>query len=196
MKYILGKKIEMVQIFNEEGKVVPVTLIEAGPCFVLEKKTKEKDKYTAFKIGFEKLKEKKVKKPQKNTPYRYIKEFEENGQDLKVGDKIDISIFEAGEKVKVSGLCKGKGFAGAVKKWGFHGRNSSHGTKHEERTIGSVGCRFPQRVIKGKKMPGRMGFNRVTVKNLKIAKLDINNNIIAVKGAVPGSRGTLLEIRS
>lgn len=196
MKYILGKKIEMVQIFNEEGKVVPVTLIEAGPCFVLEKKTEEKDKYTAFKIGFEKLKEKKVKKPQKNTPYRYIKEFEENGQDLKVGDKIDISIFEAGEKVKVSGLCKGKGFAGAVKKWGFHGRNSSHGTKHEERTIGSVGCRFPQRVIKGKKMPGRMGFNRVTVKNLKIAKLDINNNIIAVKGAVPGSRGTLLEIRS
>lgn len=179
----------MTQMFDEKKNVIPVTLIEAGPCFVLQVKTNEKDKYEAIQIGFEKLE--KVKKSQK--PYRHIKEFRSK-EELKAGDKIDVSIFEPGEKIKISGISKGKGFAGAVKKWGFHGRNATHGTKHEERTIGSVGSMFPQRVIKGKKMPGRMGFERITIKNLKIAKVDLKNNIIAVKGAVPGKRGTLLEI--
>lgn len=178
-------------MFNEKNNIVPITLIEAGPCFVLQVKTKEKDKYEAVKIGLEKLKDKKVKKPQKDTPFRYIVEFSAK-DGYKLGDKIEASIFEKGEKVKISGISKGKGYAGAVKKWGFHGRNATHGTKHEERTIGSTGCRFPQRVIKGKKMPGRMGTDRITVKNLKIEKID--NNIIAVRGAVPGRRGALLEI--
>ncbi len=202
MKFILGKKIEMTQMFDEKGRVIPVTLIEAGPCYVAQIMAKEKDKYEAIQIGFEKLKDKKVKKPQKKKPYRYIKEFrnkeqrtKNKEQELKVGDKIDVSIFKEGDKVKISGISKGKGFAGVVKRWGFHGQTATHGTKHEERTIGSVGSAFPQRVIKGKKMPGRMGTERVTVKNLKIVKVDVENNLIAIKGAVPGRRGTLLEIR-
>ena len=195
MKFILGKKIEMSQMFDEEGNVIPVTLIEAGPCYITQIKTKEKDKYEAIQIGLENLKEKKIKKPQKDRPYRYLKEFKMQKSKFKIGDKIDVSIFKEGDKVKISGISKGKGFAGAVKRWGFHGRPSTHGTKHEERTIGSTGCRFPQRVVKGRKMPGRMGTERVTVKNLKIVQVDSENNLIAVKGAIPGKRGTLLEIR-
>jgi len=112
-----------------------------------------------------------------------------------VGDVFDVSVFEEGDSVKVSGISKGKGFQGGVKRHGFHGRNATHGVKHEERTLGSVGSAYPQRVIKGRKMPGRMGYDRVTVKNLKIVKIDKENNLIVVKGAVPGHRGTLLEIR-
>jgi large subunit ribosomal protein L3 len=198
MKFILGKKIKMTQMFDEKKNVIPVTLIEAGPCFVLQAKTKEKDKYEAFQIGFEKLEDKKVKKPQKSKPYKHVKEFSARGGSVldgkTIGDKIDVSIFEKGDKVKISGISKGKGYAGAVKRWGFHGRNATHGTKHEERTIGSTGSRFPQRVIKGRKMPGRMGSERISVKNLKIEKIDLKNNIMAVRGAVPGRKGTLLEI--
>lgn len=198
MKFILGKKLEMSQIFNEKGNFVPITLIEAGPCFVTQIRTKEKDKYEAIQIGFEKLvKEKKIKKTQKKKPYRYLREFraDVDVSKYKEGDKIDISVFKEGDLVKISGITKGKGFAGAVKRWGFAGKPATHGTKHEERGIGSIGSRYPQRVIKGRKMPGRMGAERVTVKNLKIAKVDPENNLIAVKGAVPGRRGTLLEIR-
>jgi len=195
MKFILGKKIEMSQIFDEKGNVIPVTLIKAGPCYITQIKTKEKDKYESVQIGFEKLKEKKVKKPQKDRPYRYLREFKSQISNLKIEDKIDVSVFQEGDIVKISGISKGKGFAGGVKKWGFHGQSATHGTKHEERTIGSIGSAFPQRVIKGKKMPGRMGTERVTVKNLKIAKIDPENNIIMIKGAIPGRRGTLLEIR-
>ena len=189
MKFILGKKIEMSQIFDEKGNVIPVTLIEAGPCFVTQIKEK------SVQIGFEKLKEKKIKKPQRDRPYRYLREFKIQNSKFKIGDKVDVSVFKEGDVVKISGISKGKGFAGGVKRWGFHGRSPTHGTKHEERTIGSVGSRFPQRVIKGKRMPGRMGSERITIKNLKIVKLDVEKNIIAVKGAVPGRPGTLLEIR-
>ena len=182
-------------MFDEKKNVIPITLVEAGPCFVLQVKTKEKDGYESTQIGFEKLKEKRVKKPAQNKPYRYIKESKVGTQELKVGDRVDLTSFEEGEKVIISSVSKGKGFAGAVKKWGFHGRNASHGVKHEERTIGSVGSAFPQRVIKGKKMPGRMGADRTTVKGLKISKIDLENNILAVKGAVPGRKGTLLEIK-
>lgn len=193
--FILGKKIEMSQIFDEKGNVIPVTLVEAGPCFIVQIKTKEKDDYEAIQIGFEKLKDKKITKNKKSKPYKYIKEFKSDNLNYKQGDKIDISVFKEGDKVKISGVSKGKGFAGAVKRWGFHGRGASHGVKHEERTIGSTGCRFPQRVIKGKKMPGRAGSERITIKNLKIVKIDLENNLLAIKGAVPGRRGTLLEIR-
>jgi len=201
MKFILGKKIEMTQIFDENGKVIPVTLIEAGPCPVLQIKEKEgKDGYNAVQIGFEKLKDKKVKKPQKSKPYRHIKEFrikdfEKQKIDLKTGAVIDVSIFEEGDVVKVSGISKGKGFQGIIKRHKFHRKPASHGTKHEERAMGSVGPSYPERVIKGRKMPGRMGGERRTVKNLRIVKVDKENNLIAVKGAVPGRRGTLLEIQ-
>ena len=201
MKFILGLKFGMSQIFDERGNQIPVTLIEAGSCEVTQIKTKEKDGYQAIQLGFKKIeKPKKIKKPQAQKPYRYLREFKNppaGEGEFKVGDKIDASIFQEGDIVKVSGLSKGKGFAGAVKRWGFKGRLSvTHGTKHELRTLGSVGSSFPERVIKGRKMPGRMGFERITVKNLKVVKVDKENNLLAVKGAVPGRRGTLLEVKS
>ena len=194
MKFILGRKIEMSQIFKDD-KVIPVTLITAGPCFVTQIKKKDKDGYESLQIGFEELKSKKVKKPQKNKPYRFLREFKNNEKQLKIGDKIDVSIFKEGDKAKISGISKGKGFQGAVKRWGFSGRNATHGVKHDHRTVGSVGAAGPEKVFKGKKMPGRMGTERITVKNLEIMKIDPENNLLAVKGAVPGRRGTLLEIR-
>ena len=194
--FILGKKLEMTQVFREDGTVVPVTLISAGPCWVLQIKNKEKDGYSAVQIGLEKLKQNKTKKVLAKKPFRFQREFQDDISKYKVGDKIDVSVFKEGDKVKISGISKGKGFQGAVKRWGFHGRNASHGVKHEERTLGSVGSSFPERVIKGKKMPGRMGGRRITVKNLEIVKIDKEHNLLAVKGAIPGRRGTLLEIKS
>lgn len=196
MKYILAKKIEMTQIFDEEGKVIPVTLVEAGPCKILQVKNKDTDGYEAVQIGFEPLKEKKVTKSIKNRPFRHVKEFRIEGSESKEGDEISVSIFKEGEKVKVSGISKGKGFQGGVKRWGFAGKSATHGVKHEHRTIGSVGSATPARVTKGKKMPGRTGTDRITVKNLEIKKIDPIKNIIAIKGAIPGRRGTLLEIRA
>jgi len=177
----------MTQIW-EKDKVIPVTLIEAGPCFVTQILEQ------SIQLGFEKLKDKKIKKSRKKAPYRYVKEFKTEDE-LKVGDEINVDVFKIGDKVKVSGISKGKGFQGGVKRWGFSGFGKSHGVKHGERRIGSIGSAFPQRVFKGKKMPGRMGSDRITVKNLKIVKIDKDNNLIAVKGAVPGRRGTLVEIK-
>jgi large subunit ribosomal protein L3 len=193
MKFIIGRKLGMSQIFDEEGKIIPITLIEAGPCEVVQIKNKEKDGYESFQLGFEK-KEKKIKKTETKKPFKVLREFKD-GEELKVGDKIDVSSFKEGEKVKISGITKGKGFQGGVKRWGFAGKGASHGVKHDHRRIGSVGGAYPQRVVKGKKMPGRMGYERMTVKNLKIVKIDPDNNLISVKGAVPGRRGTLLEIK-
>ncbi len=209
MKFILGLKLGMAQVFDEKGNVIPVTLIEAGPCIVTQIKTQElrsvakndlqnkKDGYKAVQIGLQELKEKKVKKTQKQKPFRYLREFrgDIDISKYKEGDKIDVSIFQEGDTVKAAGLSKGKGFAGVVKRWGFHGRPATHGTKHELRTPGSIGSAFPERVIKGKKMAGRMGYERITVKNLKIVKVDKENNLLVIKGALPGRRGTLLEIR-
>ncbi|MDP2820794.1 MAG: 50S ribosomal protein L3 [bacterium] len=200
-KFILGKKIEMTQIFEGE-KVIPVTLIKAGPCFITQIKTKDKDGYQAVQIAFDEIKKlgKAVLGQMRGLgKFRYLKEFRakqpaENS--FKVGDKIDVSVFQIGDKVSVIGVSKGKGFQGGVKRWGFSGRNATHGVKHEHRTIGSVGMRFPQRVIKGRRMPGRMGVERVTIKNLKIIKIDKENNLFAIEGAVPGARGTLLEIKT
>lgn len=195
--FILGKKIKMAQIWKE-GKVIPVTLIKAGPCIVTQIKSKEKDGYQAVQVGFEEIQKKeKIKKTQKEKPYKFLKEFRlENVNNFKVGDVIDVSCFQIGEKVKISGISKGKGFQGVVKRWGFAGRNKTHGARHEERKPGSIGCRFPQRVIKGKKMPGRMGQKRVTIKNLEIVDIDKEKNLLVVKGSVPGGRGTLLEIKT
>ncbi|MCD5397138.1 MAG: 50S ribosomal protein L3 [Candidatus Pacebacteria bacterium] len=199
VKFLLGKKIKMTQIFGAQEKVFPCTLILAGPCFVTQIKKQDggKDGYEAIQIGFQEIKEKKIRKTEKQKPFRYLREIKKNIDisKYKIKDKIDVSIFEVDQDVKISGISKGKGFQGAVKRWGFSGMGASHGVKHHHRTLGSTGSAYPQRVIKGKKMPGRMGGNRVTVKNLKIIKIDKENNIIAVKGAVPGRRGTLLEIR-
>ncbi len=187
----------MTQIFQQE-KVIPVTLIEAGPCKVTQVKTKGKDGYDAIQMGFEEIvKRKKITKSKRGKPFVSIREFRaaSDKSTARQGDIVDVSIFEEGDKVQVSGISKGKGFQGVVKRHGFSGRNATHGVKHEERTPGSVGTSVPERVIKGRRLPGRMGSDRVTVKNLKIAKVDKANNMLAIKGAVPGRRGTLLEIR-
>jgi len=185
----------MAQVFDANGNVIPVTLVMAGDCNVLQVKTKEKDGYEAIKVGFENLAERKIKKT--GTPFRFVKEFRTEISAYKVGDIIQNSIFDLGERVRVAGISKGKGFQGGVKRHGFSGKlTASHGNKHEHRTIGSTGCSTPCRVLKGKRMPGRMGSERVTVKNVEVVGIDKQNKIIALKGAIPGRRGTLLEIRS
>ena len=199
MPYILGKKIEMTQIF-EKNTVVPVTLVAVEACTITQIKTKEKDGYEAIQLGLEKKKAHKIKKSEKGKEFKCLREFRvafapEGASSPKDGEQIDLTAFQVGDKVKVSGISKGKGFQGAVKRWGFHGRNATHGVKHEHRTLGSVGSTDAARVFPGKKMPGRMGGGRVSVKNLEIMKIDAENNILAIKGAVPGRRGTLLEIR-
>jgi len=190
----------MTQIFDEAGKVIPVTLVKAGPCWVTQERTKETDGYQAVQVGFEEVKENRVKKPQRghlkktklDKNFRHFKEFE--ASDLKTGHKIDVSIFNEGEIVKVVGISKGKGFQGVVKRHGFKGMPASHGTKHTERAPGSIGSAFPQRVFKGKKMAGRMGSDRVTIKGLEIVQIDKENDLLAIEGALPGKVGTLLEI--
>ncbi|MDD2696869.1 MAG: 50S ribosomal protein L3 [Candidatus Pacebacteria bacterium] len=196
MKFILGKKLGMSQIFDKEGKVTPVTLVEAGPCKILQVKTRDKDGYEALQVGFVE-KKKKIKKTDKGKEFRYIKEQRLDGSEqYKVGDEINVAIFNEGDKVKIIGTSKGKGFQGAVKRWGFKGKLSkTHGTKHEIRTLGSTGSSIPARVIKGRKMPGRMGQDRVTINNLKIVKVDKENNLLALKGALPGPKGALIEIK-
>lgn len=206
MKFILAKKIGMSQIFDEKGSVVPVTLVEAGPCFVAQVKSKEaKDGYSAVQIAFGAIK--RVNKPKQGHLSKvqssklkiqdfgkYLKEFRVESTDLKVGDELGASIFVQGDAVKVSGLTIGRGFQGVVKRHGFKGGPKSHGQKHSLRRPGSIGATFPERVPKGRRMAGRYGGERVTMRNLKIAKVDAENNIIAIKGAVPGKKGTLLEI--
>jgi large subunit ribosomal protein L3 len=201
MKAILGKKIGMSQIFADD-KVVPVTLVQAGPCKVTRIRTKDADGYEAIQVGYEEIvRASKIGKSIKKIPFTSVVEFRPffvprgDAVTEAQGDEVNVSVFEEGDIVQVSGISKGKGFQGGVKRHGMHGRNATHGVKHEERTIGSIGSAYPQRVIKGRKMPGRMGADRVTVKNLKIAKVDKENNVLAIRGAIPGRRGTLLEIR-
>jgi len=186
----------MSQFFTKEGRFVPVTLIEAGPCYVLQRKNKEKDGYEAAQVGYDAItKAKKIKKTQKGKEYKFIKEQRIEEKDpAKTGDKIDLSAFKEQENINIVGTSKGKGFQGAMKLHNFKGKLASHGVKHEHRTIGSIGSRWPQRVVLGKRMPGRMGGERTTVKNLKIVKIDLENNLLIVRGAVPGKPGTVLEI--
>lgn len=195
MKIILAKKIGMTQIWKD-NKIVPITLMEAGPCSVTQLRSKEKDGYDAVQLGFQKLKENKITKSRKTKPFAHLQEFriKKGKPELNEGDIIEVDVFQEGEKVKVSAIAKGKGFQGGVKRWGFHGRKKTHGTKHESRTIGSIGSSFPQRVLKGKKMAGRMGGGRITVKNMEIVKIDKENKQIALRGAVPGRKGILVQI--
>ncbi len=184
----------MTQVYNEQGVAVPVTLIEAGPCVVTDKKTVEKDGYEAVQVGFEELKKSKVTKSKQTKPYRHLREFrglvEEN-----IGDKIGVDVFEKGEAVTVQGVSKGKGFAGVMKRWNFSGAGtSSHGTKHSNRKPGSIGSMFPQKVKKGRRMAGRMGADKVTTKNITVEDVNPEKNTLAVKGAVPGKNGGLVVV--
>lgn len=201
MKFIIGKKVGMTQMFDQEGNVIPVTLVEASPCVVTQVKKKEKDGYSAVQVGCGAGK-RKVSKPlaghlarsgKEAGSIEILKEFRTEGE-FKEGDTIGIDTFQEGDMIKASALSKGKGFAGAVKRWGFSGLPTSHGTKHEQRKVGSIGSRYPQRVVKGKKMPGRMGAERVSVRNLTVARVDPEKNLLAVRGALPGRKGAFVEI--
>ncbi len=197
MKLILGKKIGMSQIFDKKENVIPVTVIEAGPCFVTQIKSQDKNNYSAVQIGYEKLKDKKISKSKKKKPYRYLREIRlDNSKKFKIGNEITVDVFEEGDLVKISGISKGKGFQGVVKRHGFSGGPASHGHRHVLRTPGSIGSAFPQRVVKGKKMPGHAGAKRVTTTGLKVVKVDKENNLLAVKGAIPGPNNGLVEIKS
>jgi len=200
MKFILGKKEEMSQIFDEKGLAVPVTVVNAGPVTVIGIKTEDKDGYNAIQVGYGEKKVKNINKAQKGQfkefgNFEGIKEFKTDIEGVNIGDKIGISVFEEGDDITVSGISKGKGFQGVVKRHGFHGGRRSHGQKHSEREPGSIGATGPQRVFKGTRMGGRMGSDRVTVKNLKVIAVDKENNKLLISGAVPGRRGTALEIR-
>ncbi len=199
MAFILGKKLKMSQIWKDE-KIVPVTLIQAGPVIITQIRTKEKDGYQAVQVGFGNKKEKNVKKPQRGQfgklgNFQYVKEFKTD-DDFSVGDILNVGQFKEGDKIKVSGLNKGRGFQGGVKRHGFHGGPKSHGQKNRLRAPGSIGSTAPQRVMPGRRMAGRMGQERITVKNLKVAAIDEKKNILMIKGAAPGRRSTLLEIKS
>jgi len=200
MKFILGKKIGMTQVFRGDS-VIPVTLIESGPNFIAQVKTKEKDGYAAVQIGFGVKKEKNIKKPQRGHlknlgNLRWLKEFRVDSSELKRGDEVKISDFNPGDKVTAIAISKGKGFQGVVKRHGFHGGPKSHGQKDRHRAPGSIGASWPQHVIKGMRMAGRMGGDKVTVKNLEIVEVDKENNLMAIKGAIPGRKGTLIMIKS
>ena len=202
-KGIIGKKIGMTQIFDENGKVVPVTVVEAGPCVVSQKKTVENDGYAAVQIGFGDLKAHKVKKPMAGhfakanvAPKRTLREFRFDDIDAyNVGDLVKADVFAAGDKVDVTGTSKGKGYAGVIKRWNFQSLKESHGSGPVARHGGSIGsCSDPSRVYPGKKMAGHLGSERVTVQNLQVVKVDAENNLIAIKGAIPGPNGGTVVI--
>ncbi|MCI5924066.1 MAG: 50S ribosomal protein L3 [Oscillospiraceae bacterium] len=197
-KGIIGKKIGMTQIFDENGKVIPVTVIEAGPCAVVQKKTVENDGYSAVQLGFSDAKVNRVNKPLKGhfakgdvAPKKVLREFRlEDDSALNVGDIVKADIFADGEYVDVTGTSKGKGYQGTIKRWNGSRLKETHGTGPVHRHAGSMGaCSTPSRIFKGKKMPGHMGAERVTVQNLIVAKVDAENNLLAIKGAVPGPKG-------
>ena len=199
---IFGKKIGMTRYFIDEGQSVPVTLVKAGPCVVIQKKTAAKDGYEAIQVGFEEKKENRVNKPMKghqkgagDKRFRYLKEIRVESSDAyEIGQEITADIFQIGDIVTVAGKSKGRGFAGVMKRWGFSGGRKTHGSR-SHRVPGSIGMSAtPARVIKGKKMPGRMGYQRTTIKNLKVLDVRPDINIIAIKGALPGSTDTLIEI--
>ena len=203
-KAIIGKKLGMTQIFTENGAVVPVTAIEAGPCVVVQKKTTETDGYNAIQVGYEDVSEKHVNKPAKGhfakagvAAKKHLKEFRlEDAEKFNTGDVIAADTFAQGEKVDITGITKGHGYSGAVKRWGHHMLQATHGTGPIHRQVGSMGANStPSRVFKNKKMAGQYGNEKLTVLNLEVVKVDAEKNLIAVKGAVPGARGGIVVIR-
>jgi large subunit ribosomal protein L3 len=203
MSGLLGKKIGMTRIFDETGNVVPVTVVKAGPCYVTQIKTEESDGYRAVQLGFDPKKEKNTIKPvlghlkRANVPpVRVLKEFRlDEGEEFKLGDIVKSDMFKAGDMVKVSGWSKGRGFQGVMRRHGFQGAQATHGQSDRARAPGSIGqSSYPSKVFKGMKMPGRMGNTRVSVKGLLIVKVDMDNDLLFVKGAIPGARNSYVEI--
>ena len=202
-KAILGRKIGMTQIFDEDGKVIPVTIIEAGPCSVVQIKNTENDGYQAVQLGFGEVKENKVIKPKKGhfakaklTPKKVLREFRLDEINYNVGDEIKADIFVAGEKIDITGTTKGKGFQGSIKRHGQSRGPMTHGSMYH-RSPGSMGgTSSPGRVFKGKKLPGHMGAVKVTVQNLEVVRVDVDKNVILVKGSVPGSKKAILKIKN
>jgi large subunit ribosomal protein L3 len=203
LKGLLGKKIGMTQIFNEDGAVIPVTLIEAGPCYVTQVRNPATDGYSAVQVGFEETHPSRLTggqlghlKRAELPPLRYLREFRSKNPDVTEGDKLTVELFGVGDNVDITGTSKGKGFAGAMKRHGFKGANITHGQSDRQRAVGSIGAgTSPGRVWKGKKMPGRMGNDRVTVQNLKVVLVDTERNLLGVEGAVPGPKGGLVLIK-
>lgn len=204
-KAIIGKKLGMTQVFDEVGNVIPVTVIQAGPCVVVQKKTSEKDGYEAVQLGFSDIAERKLTKPAKghfakaNVAFKkHLKEFRlDDCAALNVGDEIKADTFEAGERVDVTGITKGHGYTGVIKRWNHHKLEMTHGVGPVHREVGSMGANSsPSRVFKNKKMAGQYGHEQVTMLNLDVVKVDVEKNIIALKGAVPGPRGGIVFIRS
>jgi large subunit ribosomal protein L3 len=204
MKGLIGKKIGMTQIFDEDGLAVPVTLIEAGPCYVTQVRTTQNDGYDAVQLGFEEAKPKRLTGGQlghlKNNelpPLRYLREFRVKDPEVSEGDKLVVGdIFDTGERVDVVGTSKGKGFQGVVKRYGFRGGPKTHGQSDRLRAPGSIGATTtPGRVFKGKRMPGRMGSERVTVQNLRVEYVDNDRNLLGVRGAIPGAKGGIVMIK-
>ncbi|MCD8048033.1 MAG: 50S ribosomal protein L3 [Clostridia bacterium] len=204
-KAIIGKKLGMTQVFTPEGRIIPVTVIEAGPCTVIQKKSVEKDGYEALQLGYGEAKPKKVSKPlqghfnKAGVPFKKVlKEFRlEDCASKNVGDEIKCDVFAEGERVDVTGVSKGKGYAGVIKRHGAHRLKETHGTGPVHRHPGSMGaCSTPSRVMKGKKLPGHMGAEKVTVLNLDVVKVDTERNLILVKGAVPGAKGSVVTVRN
>ena len=202
-KGIIGKKIGMTQIFDEVGNVIPVTVIEAGPCVVAQKKTAEKDGYDAVQLGFMDAKEKHLNKPDKGhfekagvAPKKHLKEFRlDDCSALNTGDIISVDTFAAGDKVDVTGITKGHGYTGAIKRWNLHKLRMTHGVGPVHRQSGSMGVIDPARIFKNKKMAGQWGNEQVTVLNLKVVKIDSEKNLIAIKGAIPGAKNGIVFIR-
>jgi large subunit ribosomal protein L3 len=204
VKAILGKKVGMTQIFNESGEAVPVTVIEAGPCYVTQVKTEERDGYRAVQLGFEELKPKKLSQGERghlkrsdSPPLRYLREFRlRKDESLEEGERVLVDVFEAGDRVDVVGISKGRGFAGGVKRYGFAGGPKTHGQSDRHRAPGSIGgTTHTSRVWKGQRMPGRMGNARVSVQNLRVEMVDPERNLLAVRGSVPGAKGGLVEVK-
>lgn len=193
----------MSQIYDEKGDVIPVTVVSAEPNIVVQVRTKEKDKYESVQIGYGLRKSGNVSKSQKGhfknlgnfAILKEVRNADSDDKDLKPGDKIDVSVFQPGDVVRVSGVTKGKGFQGAVKRHGFSGMPRSHGHRSVQRHVGSIGQRFPQHTLKGMRMAGHMGNRNLTIRGLKVAAVDSDNNVLALKGAVPGNRGSLILIR-
>ena len=202
-KGIIGKKIGMTQIFDEVGNVIPVTVIEAGPCVVAQKKTAENDGYDAVQLGFIDAKEKNTNKPMKGhfakagvAAKKHLKEFRlDDCSALNVGDVITAESFAAGDKIDVTGITKGRGYTGAIKRWNLHMLGKTHGIGPIHRQSGSMGVIDPARIFKNKKMAGQYGNEQVTVLNLKVVKIDAERNLIAVKGAIPGAKNGIVVIR-
>ena len=203
-KAILATKVGMTQIFNEDGVLTPVTVLQAGPCAVTQVKTVENDGYSAVQVGFVDKREKLVTKPMKGhfekagvAPKRFVQEFKlDNAEGYTLGQEITVDVFVAGDKIDVTATSKGKGFAGAIKRHGLHTGPKTHGSKYHRHAGSNGAASDPSRVFKGKKMAGRMGAEQVTVQNLEVVKVDVENNVILVKGAVPGPKKALVTIKS